>query len=112
MKALYYPRLQHGYGNVTFAGAAFPQRGGKWPAAHPCSANPKPLVWSREDQPLSDDPLGRLRARGYMASCFPEGDGIAFDPPDGWTDESVRRDFSECLGFEFEAANDGRGAGR
>jgi hypothetical protein len=68
---------------------------------HPCAGNPKPTVFNREQQPETDDPLGKFRARGYLASCFPEGDGMSFDPPPGRTEDEVERDLVECFGFEI-----------
>jgi hypothetical protein len=64
-------------------------------------------VFSREDQPETDDPLGVLRARGYLASCFPEGDGISFDPPDGKTTDQIVQDFQECLGLDLDVVQEG-----
>lgn len=69
---------------------------------HPCHENPVPTVWGREEQPNTNDPLGRLRARGYLASCFPEGDGISFEPPQGRSVDQVADDFLECFGFDVE----------
>jgi hypothetical protein len=101
VKVTYYGRCEGGYGNIYWHWRdARPMRNGKFPSSHPCHANPKPTVWNRADQPVSDDPLGRLRARDYMASCFPEGDGIAFDPPAGRTHEQIIADIVECFGFD------------
>lgn len=94
----YFSRIEHGYGNVIFP-ARYPKRNGKFPKTHPCHDNPEPTVFSRESQPKSDDALGQFRARGYMASCFPEGDGFAFDPPDGKTTPDIVRDIEECFGW-------------
>lgn len=69
---------------------------------HPCHENPVPTVFGREEQPDTDDQLGKLRARGYLASCFPEGDGISFEPPKGRTMEQVATDFRECFNFDVE----------
>ena len=98
MQVRYFARHPNGYGNILWD-ARHPLRNGKWPKAHPCSANPQPMVFGRIGQPESDDPLGRFRARGYMASCFPEGDGIAFDPPEGKTSPDVVKDIEECFGW-------------
>lgn len=100
MKALFFHRNSISYGNVTWS-PPIPMRGGKFPQPHPCAANPKPTVFGRGDQPESTDPLGQLRARGYLASCFPEGDGISFDPPAGHSDVQAMADFVECFGFEL-----------
>jgi len=89
------------YWNIIWTGK-YPQRCGKW-HGHPCEGNPEPLVFSREGQPESDDPLGKFRARGYLASCFPEGDGIAFEPPENVTVEQVCRDIECCFGWKTTA---------
>ena len=93
----YLPGL--GKGNLLWPKPFHPRRGGKFPRSHPCSTNPRPTVTWREDQPASDDPLGRFRARGYLASCFPEGDGICFEPPEGRASDDQVRDVEECFGW-------------
>ena len=96
-----YIKYQKGvcFGNIIFD-HFYPRNSGQWRIKHPCAGNPKPLVFSRSEQPFSDDPLGIFRKLGYLASCFPEGDGISFEPPEGWTDESVINDIKECFGFD------------
>jgi hypothetical protein len=101
VKVQYYGRLPTGYGNIVFP-HAWPMRSGKFQKPHPCHENPNPVVFSRAGQPLSDDPLGKFRALGYMASCFPEGDGIAFDPPAGRASPQVVQDIKDCFGWEVE----------
>lgn len=95
-----------------------PKRGGEFPANHPCASNPKPMVsgahrtrapgeteWTEVpgESPVSDDPLGKFRARGYWASCFPEGDGITFIEPDGQKYAQTKKDIEECFGWEVTA---------
>lgn len=75
-------------------------RYGKLPNSHPCHDNPKPMVFSLDEQPKSDDALGKFRALGYYASCFPEGDGICFASPEGKTDEQTIADVVACFGWE------------
>lgn len=91
----YYGRSSAGYGNIIWS-PAHKMRGGVLPKSHPCAGNPRPTVFSRDEQPKSADPLGKLRAKGYLASCFPEGDGISFDPPAGRAHEEILADFREC----------------
>jgi len=99
---VYQGRLGYSYWNIIWSGK-FPQRAGKW-RGHPCESNPEPLVFDREEQPVSDDPLGKFRARGYFASCFPEGDGISFQPPrEDVTMEKVCSDITECFGWSTTA---------
>lgn len=78
----------------------WPMRGGKPREGHPCFGNPEPLTFAPVDPGKRDDPLSLFRARGYgAASCFPEGDGITFDIPDGQTLDHAVRDVEECFGF-------------
>lgn len=88
-------------------------RAGKFPPQHPCADDPRPTVcgkWTRinpetkertecpGEQPESSTKLGNFRARGYWASCFPEGDGITFEALHGQDDETIKRDIAECFG--------------
>lgn len=84
------------YWNLLWSGR-WPRRGGTHPSPHPCHENPKPMAWRGDIIPESSDPLGRLRSRGYFASCFPEGDGLAFRPPANKTLAQVELDFKECF---------------
>ena len=45
----------------------------------------------------TSDELAQFRARGYWASCFPEGDGITWKPENGQSDEQCLRDIRECF---------------
>lgn len=96
-----------GYGLANIMWRPFhPARGAfdnVWPKTHPCHGNPKLFVMGPWEQPASDDPLGKFRARGYCASCFPEGDGICLIAiPEGKTTPDVVRDIVECFGWEVE----------
>lgn len=90
------------YGNIMFD-RAYPMRSGRFPTDHPCAGNARPTVFPGGNIPATQDPLGLFRARGYFASCFPEGDGIAFDPPAGKTPAEIETDVRQCFGFEVEA---------
>jgi len=59
-----------------------PMRGGKFPPSHP----------------VKDDTLDNFRKLGYWASCFPEGDGIAFNPKNKSISE-IKRDIEKCFGW-------------
>lgn len=41
----------------------------------------------------------QFRAHGYYASCFPEGDGIAFKPLNNQDIEQTIRDVEHCFGW-------------
>jgi hypothetical protein len=102
VKVALYGRTGGGYGNIIWPGKWPRRSAGKFMPPHPCHENPEPVVFGRESQPRTNDPLGRFRALGYLASCFPEGDGIAFDPPAGKDSEQVAEDVRQCFGFEVE----------
>lgn len=81
----YYSRIPGGYGNLIWRGR-WPMRGGRFPADHPAKL----------------EGIQKLRDRGWpFVSCFPEGDGITFDPPATHTHDQIVEDVRECLGFEL-----------
>lgn len=62
----------------------YPMKGGKFPFNHP----------------VSKETIDSFRARGYWASCYPEGDGITFYSLNGpKDDQQVVKDIEECFGF-------------
>lgn len=102
------------YCNIQFDGT-WPMCGGKFPKSHPCHDDPKPTVMGKYrrkkpgsdewqdmpgEQPESETALGLFRSRGYWASCFPEGDGITFEPLRDQSDDQVVADIAECFGVE------------
>lgn len=97
--------------NIMFNGI-WPKKYGKFPKEHPCSDDPQPTISGRHrtkapgatewtevpgEQPDSDTNLGKFRKRGYWASCFPEGDGITFEPLNGQDDKTIIKDIGECF---------------
>lgn len=101
IKVRLYAPIPNGKGNIYWRGN-HGMRAGEWPRSHPCFGNPKLTVATHNEQPASQDPLGRFRARGYFASCFPEGDGICFDAPAGKTTPDIVNDIHECFGWSVE----------
>lgn len=99
------------HGNIMWAGK-FPMKGGEFPANHPVQ-DPRPSVgasfrvrensgpWENVpgEMPVSESPIGKFRAAGYWASCFPEGDGITYKALNGQSDEQQRKDVEECFGW-------------
>jgi hypothetical protein len=78
---------------------------GKFPKDHPCEGNSNESTLTSEIG--TSDAIKAFRARGYWASCFPEGDGITLkwwdDPSPGQTEktaEQVMQDIRECFGWE------------
>lgn len=84
-------------GSDYYRVSKYAMRGGKFPADHPVGG-----THSEEDrsQMGSGEKIEAFRARGYWASCFPEGDGITFKHDDARSDEEVMRDIQECFGWE------------
>ena|ERR1700677_2778878 len=97
-------------GSAYYRVSKFAMNAGKFPANHPCA----PLD---DEAPKNSTQMGgskaltAFRARGYWASCFPEGDGITLKwwdedtpaQPDK-TAEQVMHDIRECFGWEVELA--------
>ena len=86
------------YGNVLWPGK-FPMRGGVFPPNHPCAPMTK-WYGGRRGQCGTGPALDAFRARGYWASCFPEGDGITWQPERGQSDQQCLADIRECFGWE------------
>lgn len=88
-------------GNILWPGK-FEMRAGKFPPNHPVGGGsvPKadPLQFSSQFGTSST--IDAFRARGYWASCFPEGDGITFSHESDKTDADVAKDVKECFGWE------------
>jgi hypothetical protein len=92
-------------GSAYYRVSRFAMNAGKFPSSHPCAP-------FDDEEPKSSGQMGgskqltAFRARGYWASCFPEGDGITLK---WWLDvmeasdktaEQVIRDIQECFGWE------------
>ena len=100
-----YPYREHGMGNLIWAdrnlGSAYyrvskyAMRGGRFPADHPVAAGDARSN-DRAEMGSSDSML-QFRARGYWASCFPEGDGITWKPENGQCNEKCLQDIRECF---------------
>lgn len=97
MKVEYFHEIPGvGYGNIMWPGA-FPMRGGRFPAGHPCAAGMRGGI---DVQFGTSAALTEFRGRGYWASCFPEGDGITMKVGNGQSPEQVAKDIAECFGWE------------
>lgn len=86
-------------GNVMFP-TRYPARNGRFPADHPCAAGS--LVFGTVgDSQCGDSPtLQSFRAKGYWASCFPEGDGITMKTKNDQHSKQVMADIREVFGWE------------
>lgn len=88
-------------GNILWAGK-WPMYGGRFPVGHPVGNRGKHNL-SNDRGELSESPaMLEFRARGYWASCFPEGDGVTMRTERGQTAEQVAQDIRECFGWEVE----------
>ena len=92
-------------GSDYYRVSRFAMRAGKFPPTHPCA--PFDDVEPDCSQNGGSKSLTKFRARGYWASCFPEGDGItlkwwgaAGEPCDKTADE-VMHDIWECFGWDI-----------
>lgn len=82
-------------GNLMWPGK-FPQRRGWFPREHPAAGGTK--FCSDGAMQIGQSPvLAAFRARGYWASCFPEGDGITWKPLHGQSDEQALADARACF---------------
>ncbi len=83
-------------GSSYYRVSKYAMRGGKFPPVHPVggsSSDPGNELGTGEN-------IKAFRARGYWASCFPEGDGITFEPLRDQTNEQCMIDIRECFGFD------------
>ena len=106
LKVKVYPyRKGLGMGNIIWAerdrGSAyyrvsrFAMQGGKFPPTHPVGGG-----YGDGAQCGSSEAMTAFRLRGYWASCFPEGDGITWEPKAGQSDEQCIADIRECFGWD------------
>ena len=87
-------RKMVGMGNILWLGK-YPMRAGAFPKEHPVGGKFGP------GSEFGDGPnILAFRARGYWASCFPEGDGISWQPIQDQSDEQCLCDIRECFGWE------------
>lgn len=96
LKVKVYPyRKGVGYGNIIWPGK-FEMRDGRFPKDHPVGGDTNGYT----GQYGSGDTIKVFRARGYWASCFPEGDGITWEPLNGQSDEQCIVDIRESFGWD------------
>lgn len=90
-------------GSAYYRVSRFAMKDGKFPPNHPCA--PFDDTSNDGSQLGGSKRLNAFRARGYWASCFPEGDGITLKwwddvpNPTEKTAEQVMRDITECFGW-------------
>lgn len=106
MKVKYIHGVKNKWSSNIMWNGYWPMKHGKFPKNHPCHNMGKPMVSVGKQKILVDpgdltgnDALAKFRARGYEASCFPEGDGITIPFPDRPA-EQVIKDIEECFGWE------------
>ena len=99
-------REKRGMGNIIWAerdqGSAYyrtskyAMRGGKFPPGHPVGGGADYASSQMGDGPK----IVAFRALGYWASCFPEGDGITWQPLNGQSDEQCMADIKTAFGWD------------
>lgn len=85
-------------GSSYYRVSRFAASGGKFPKDHPVA--PSSGTFGKDAQGGTSPILEAFRARGYWASCFPEGDGITWKPLNGQSDDQCLKDIQECFGLE------------
>lgn len=83
-------------GSTHYRVSRFAMRAGKFPPDHPVGGGAS----DTSAQSGSSAAMTAFRERGYWASCFPEGDGITFEPLAGQTNEQTLADIRECFGWD------------
>lgn len=86
-------------GSAYYRVSKYAPRNGIFPPDHPAAANTQVFQRDLGSQCGAGERLTAFRARGYWASCFPEGDGITFQHEDERSDETVMNDVRECFGW-------------
>jgi hypothetical protein len=92
-------------GDAYYRVSRYSMQAGKFPQNHPCAPFDDPAP-ENSMQMGGSKKLNAFRARGYWASCFPEGDGITlywWDKPEEFgakTEAQVKQDIRECFGWE------------
>jgi hypothetical protein len=105
---------QRDCGDSYYSYSKFAMKAGKFPANHPCAPFDSPKKDSYTSQFGDSERLRAFRARGYWASCFPEGDGITLKwwqdvtEPTEKTAAEVMQDIRECFGWEVVLGPAGR----
>lgn len=88
-------------GDSYYRVSRFAMRHGNFPPTHPCAPFDDKAPTGTGEEGGSKG-LSAFRARGYWASCFPEGDGITWRPERGQDDAQCLADIRECFGWELE----------
>lgn len=84
-------------GDAYYRVSRYAMRGGVFPPNHPVAPG---RAVSNDRAEMGNSPaITAFRARGYWASCFPEGDGITWKPERGQSDEQCLTDIRECFGW-------------
>ena len=88
----FYPYVHGvGMGNLMWVGK-WPMRSGRFPPGHPVGGGT-----GDSSEIGASEGIEAFRARGYWASCFPEGDGITWKPTAGQSTEQALIDVRECF---------------
>ena len=84
-------------GSAYYRVSKFAMNGGKFPKDHPVGGGSDTAC-----QMGTGENIQRFRARGYWASCFPEGDGITWKPLNGQSDDQCLADIVTAFGWDVK----------
>lgn len=84
-------------GDAYYRVSRFAMRSGRFPSTHPVA--PGDGRSNERAEMGTSAALDAFRARGYWASCFPEGDGITWKPEREQSDAQCLTDIRECFGW-------------
>ena len=84
--------------NVMWHGR-WPMRNGQFPSRHPVGGT---SVSDGSMQLGTSNGIAKFRAKGYWASCFPEGDGMIVEVPPERDADAVADDIRECFGWQVK----------
>lgn len=91
------PKVWHG--NIKW-NPAHPMRDGRFPRTHPAAPGSTFFPNAGDSQLGTSEQMVAFRARGYWASCFPEGDGITLRCLQEQGADQAAADIREVFGWE------------
>lgn len=104
MKVEYFHEIPGvGYGNIIWTQdrRRYSPKNGRYPKDHPAAPGGVVFGTTINGGQCGESPaMEAFRARGYWASCFPEGDGITMKVGNGQSPEQVAKDIAEVFGWE------------
>jgi hypothetical protein len=87
--------IERDQGSAYYRTSKFAMKNGKFPLSHPIALGGNSVDGT--SQCGGGPQITLFRERGYYASCFPEGDGMCWQPLNGQSDEQAMDDLRECF---------------